>query len=174
MSSAPREKSLAWIWFFVFVLAASVGVAGFMIWFNLRLQLTREQLEDAIRRWKVHGPRDYVMTVYKRIGDTNADTIVARVRGGKVLEVRLNGEPLRNQETDERFPAGHERLQYYTMDHLLREIERFLELDERAKRKTYNVALFDEQTGALRRYVRSVPGTREHVEEEVKLEPLPP
>jgi hypothetical protein len=175
MSTAPRRKSYAWLWFFVLVFAASIGVAGFMIWFNLRLQLTPERLAEAMQHWKEHGPRDYVMTVSKRIGNADrVDTIVAKVRGGTVIEVRLNGEPLRDQETDERFPAGHPRLQYYTMDHLLREIERFLELDERAKWKAVNRALFDEESGALRWYLRSVRGTGEHVEETVKLEPLPP
>ncbi len=175
MSVPPRKKNYLWVWFFVFVVVASVGVAGLMIWFNLRLQLKPEKLAEAMQRWQEHGPRDYRMTVTKRIGDSDhVDTFVATVRNQKVLDVQMNGEPLRDQETDERFPPGHERLQYFTMDRLLREIERFMELDAKEGRKTYNVAIFDEQTGALRKYIRRVMGTRERVEEDVKVEPLPP
>jgi hypothetical protein len=170
----PPKKNTLWIWFFVFVVVASIGVASFMIWFNMRLQLTQEKLEAAMKRWKEQGPADYSMTVTKRFGDDHVDTFKIKVHAGKVVEARLNGELLRDQETDEVYPPGHERLQYYTMDSLLREIERFLDKDAREKRTVYNVAYFDSQTGALLSYTRSDRASGMHVKEEVTLEPNAP
>ncbi|MBV8169683.1 MAG: hypothetical protein JO021_23040 [Alphaproteobacteria bacterium] len=167
---APRRKNNAWIWFFVLMAVASVGVAGFMIWFNRHLQLRPEQLQAALQRWQEHGPASYRLTYTRRLGDSDhTDTFVVKVRHRKVVEVRMNGEPLRDEDG---LPITDERLQYHSMDRLLRDVERFLELDARDGRTNYNVAFFDEDTGALRKYVRRVMGTRERVEEEAKVEPL--
>jgi hypothetical protein len=172
--TAPRRKNYAWMWFFGFIVVASVGVAGFMIWFNSRLQLKPEQLEAAMQRWKEHGPSDYLMTFTKQISRSDQpDTFVVRVRAKKVVEVRMNGKLLRNEETQQPYPAGHDQLQYYSMDRLLRDIERFMELDARAGKKNYTVATFDKDTGALETYTRSDRSAGQHVRETVKIEPLP-
>jgi hypothetical protein len=169
-SAVPRKKNSAWLWFFVFVVCASVGVAGFMIWFNLRMQLTAEKLEAAIGRWKEHGPADYRMTYTRRFGEGGEpDTFTVTVRNKKVVEVRMNGAPLRDKDG---IAIVDERLQYHRMDRLLSDIERLLQNDAREGKKNYNVAIFDEHTGALRRFVRSERSPRRHVEEEVKIEPL--
>jgi hypothetical protein len=168
--SVPRKKNYAWAWFFVFVLVASVAVAAFMIWFNLRLQLTSEKLEAAMERWKQHGPSDYLMTYTRKIGEGGEpDTFVVKVRNKKAVEVRMNGEPLRDEHG---VAIVDDRLQYHRMEALFRDIERFLEMDAREGKTNYNVAIFDEQTGALRKFIRSVRATRQHVDEEVKIEPL--
>jgi hypothetical protein len=173
--TARTETNYAWLWFFGFIVVASVGVAWFMIEFNRRLQLRPEQLAEAQALWKERGPSDYRMTYTKRIGDRDhMDTFVVTVRNRRAVEVLMNGEPLRNEETNEPFPPGDDRLQYHTMDRLMRDIERFLELDAKAGKKNYNVALFNDETGALQRYVRRVMGTRERVEEDVKVDPLAP
>jgi hypothetical protein len=169
--TTPRKKNRLWVWFFVFIVIATVSLAGFMIWFNLRLQLKPEQLAAAQERWKQHGPADYLMTYTKKLGDSDhEDTFVVKVRARRVVEVRMNGEPLRDSEG---VPIVDERLQYHSMDRLLRDIERFLELDAKEGKKNYNVAVFDEQSGALERYVHRVTHTRERVEIRVKVEPLP-
>ncbi len=169
--SDPRKRSNAWIWFFTFLVMASVGVAAFMIWFNMRMQLKPEQLEAAMQRWKEHGPPDYRLIVTKQVNDNEPEHFEITVRDHRVIEVRLNGQRLRN-EANEPYPPGHERLQWYTMRHLLREVEIFLDQDAKAGKKNYNVAIFDEDTGALRKYVRRVMGTQQRVEETVKVEPL--
>jgi len=161
------------VWFFVFIVVASVGVAGFMIWFNRSLQLKPEQLEAAMQRWEEHGPSNYLMTFTKRINRGEPDTFVVKVRARKVVEVRMNGKPLRNEDTEQPFPAGHDQLQYYSMDRLLRDIERFIQQDARDGKKIYNVATFDKDTGALETYTRSDSVSRQHVRETVKIEPLP-
>jgi hypothetical protein len=171
--TTPRKKNHAWVWFFVFIVVASVGVAAFMIVFNLRMQLKPEQFEAAMQRWRDHGPSDYLMTFTRRINKGEPDTFVVKVRAKKVVEVCMNGKLLRDESTKQPYPAGHAQLQYYTMDRLLRDIEVFMQRDVRDGRKIYNVAVFDEETGALRRYVRSDNVTRQHVEESVKIEPLP-
>jgi hypothetical protein len=171
MSSLPRKKNYAWIWFFAFVIVASVGVAAFMIQFNRALQLTPEKLAEAQARWKANGPADYLLTYTRHLGNSdNVDTFVVTVRQKRVVEVRMNGKLLRDEKD---VPIADERLQYHSMDRLLRDIERFLEIDAKENRKNYNVAYFDEQTGALQKYTRSVRGG-EHVVEEAKIEPLPP
>jgi hypothetical protein len=166
-----RRKNSTWIWFFAFLAIASVGVAGFMIWFNRQLQLTPARLEAMMERWRTHGPHDYRLIITKRVNDEGPDKYEVTVRDRRVIDVRLNGQRLRD-ESNEPYPPGHERLQWYTMHHLLREIEVFLDRDKKAGRKNFNVADFDEETGALRRYVRRVMGTTQRVEETVQLEPL--
>lgn len=166
-----RRSNSTWIWFFAFLVVASVCVAGFMIWFNLRMQLKPEQVEAAMQQWKEHGPRDYRLIISKKVNDNEPEHYEVTVRDRRVIDVRLNGQRLRN-EANEPYPPGHDRLQWYTMHHLLREIEVFLDHDAKEGKKNYNVADFDEQTGALRRYVRRVMGTKQHLEETVQLEPL--
>lgn len=155
-----RRKSYWWLVFFVFIAVASVSVAIFMIRFNLSLQLKPEQLEAAWTLWKEKGPRDYLMVYTKSLNeDPRSTQFIVRVRGGRVEEVRMDGKPL---EPD--------RLPYHSMDRLFADIERFMDLDRKAERRTYTVASFDPETGALRRYVRRVMGTRERVE--ILVEPL--
>jgi hypothetical protein len=166
-----RKKNRLWVWYFVFIVIASASLAGFMIAFNLHLQLKPEQLAAAQQQWREQGPADYMMTYTKKLGaGDHVDAFVVKVRARKVVDVRMNGEPLRDSEG---VPIVDERLQYHSMDRLLRDIERFLELDAKAGKKYYNMAIFDEQSGALKRYVRSVRETGEHVEEDVRVEPLP-
>ena len=69
----PKPKNNAWIWFFAFLLVASVGVVAFMIWFNNSIQLTPEKLAENLQRWKEKGPRDYKLTYTKRINNDPRD-----------------------------------------------------------------------------------------------------
>jgi hypothetical protein len=167
--SLPKKNHL-WIWFFVFVIAASVALAGFMIWFNLRLQLTPEKLEAARQKWKEHGPKDYAMTITTKLGE-HVDVYKVKVEGGKVMEVRLNGELLRNQETDVVYKPGHAKLQYYSMERQFVYLEGFLESDAKKNEKNHLIAIFNEKTGALEFFTRSERATRMHVEQKVTLEP---
>lgn len=162
MTAKPKNRY--WVWFFAFVLLASVGVAVFLIVFNLRMQLKPEQLEAAQQRWKEHGPSDYRLTYLKKINDnSHADKFVVTVRDGKVVDVVMNDD----------LHLEPERRPYHGMDRLLRDIERFQELDAKAGRKVYVTAIFDDKTGAMLRYVRRVMGTTERVQLDARVEPLP-
>jgi hypothetical protein len=161
----PAARSTAWAWYFVLVIVASVGVAGFMIYYNLRLQLKPEQLAAAQQKWKDAGPRDYRMVYSKRLNDeVREDRFVVTVRGGQVQEVLMNGVPL----------EGDARL-YHTMDRLLADIQRFLDQDARpGAPRTYTTASFYDDTGGLRRFIRRVMGGQQRVELNVnKLDALP-
>ena len=62
-----------------------------------------------------------------------------------------------------------EGLDYHGMDALYDNIERFLEMDsEKGKPRTYARAEFDQHTGAIREYVRSVMTKRERLRIDVR------
>ena len=161
--SSDKKPNRAWVWYFAFVLIASVAVAASLIAFNLGLQLTPEKLEAEWAKWKQHGPRDYRMTYHKTLGENQPDVFVVTVRDGKVRDVLMN----------EKTRLEAEQLPYHIMYRMFRDIERFLELDAKQGKKNYVTAIFDPDTGAIRRFVRRVTGTKERIQLDVKLEPLP-
>jgi hypothetical protein len=158
---APPTKNHAWIYFFVFIIVASVGVAGFMIGFNLWIQLKPDQLEAARKLWQEKGPTSYKMVYTKRLNDdTKVDTFEVEVRGGQVKKVLMNGRPLQKEKDEDEDPRIH-----HTMERLFRDIERFMELDKKPDaKKVFVTAIFDDQNGGLRRYIRRVMGTTLRIE----------
>jgi hypothetical protein len=161
----PRKKNKAWIWYFVFLVVASVGVAVFMICFNLAMQLKPEALHAARQLWNEKGPRNYKLKYTKLLNDNpTSETFVVIVRAGIVQEVLMNGKPLEPEQRP-----------YYRMESHFNHIERFMDLDQKPGRpKVFVTAIFDDKTGALHRYVRRVMGTtRERVEMRFNLEELP-
>ncbi len=158
------QNNYAWIWFFVFIVVASVGVTGFMIWFNLSIQLKPDQLETAWELWKENGPKNYNMVYTKRINDDRkVFAYGVKVRNGQVVEVKQDKEFL--EKTKE-----HNPLIYHSMDSLLRDAARFLEMDARPEaKKVYVTAIFDDKNGAMLRYVRRVMGGTERVELHIEL-----
>src|SRR5438874_161516 len=97
-SPTPRND-YAWIYFFVFIIVASVGVTWFMIWFNLSLQLDKDKLDEARSLWQRKGPKNYNMIYQKRINDdSKIMTYGVKVRNGKVEEVKENGKLLEKND----------------------------------------------------------------------------
>ena len=167
-SPPTRPRNYGWVYFYVFVIVASVSVAGFMIWFNLSIQLTPEKLADAKKLWQQKGPKSYDMTYTKRLND---DATVSRfdvkVRSGVLEEVKLNGQKLVKQPDQESDPRI-----YHSMDRLLSDIERFMNIDNKpGAPKVYVTAIFEPDNGALRRYIRRVMGTTQRIELHVTLSP---
>ena len=81
----PARKDWGWMGYFAFLLIASVGVAGFMIWFNLSIQLKPEEVEAAQTLWKEKGPKSYDLIFRKRLGISGQEDIFAvKVRDRKV------------------------------------------------------------------------------------------
>ena len=155
MTTAPK-KNRGWIWYFVVLFVMAIVATTVLVVFNLRQQLTPEQLEAARQMWKEKGPRDYSMTyTIRKNAEPDADQYEVKVRGGRTVESRFNGQP----ESPERFG-------YRTMDALFNDIERFMKHDsEKGSPKVYVRAIFDVQkTGGIRWYVRRVMGGRQRQE----------
>ena len=168
-ATATPTKNHAWIYFFAFLIVASVGVTAFMIWFNLSIQLTAKQLNEAKDLWKENGPKDYNLIYTKRLNDdSRVHTFKIKVRAGKVEEVLLDGKPLaqnkdEGQEQDPRI--------FHSMHQILRDIERFMDQDSKpGAPKVYVTAIFDDKNGALRRYIRRVMGTNLRIEMHLTVE----
>jgi hypothetical protein len=147
----PIKKNYGWIYFFVFIVVASIGVTVIMIRYSQSIQLTPELLEEAEKRWRESNIKNYDLSYKTRLNlDEHWTTFVVRVRNGKVQEVRMNGTPLEKEKEEDQDP----RL-FHSMEAQFRYITRFLELDQKPNApKVYFVADFDQKTGAILRYTR--------------------
>jgi hypothetical protein len=156
----PPTKNNTWKWFFAILFALALFASILMIAVSWHLQLKPELLEAARERWETSGPANYIMVYTTRRNDeTTTDHYVVKVRKKKTYEVIVNDLPLT------------ERLDYYGMDAMFNDIERFQDMDnEKGKPRTYTRATFDDHTGAIRWYVRRVMGSRER--QEINVEPL--
>jgi hypothetical protein len=166
-ASAPTRKNNIWIYYFAFLFVASVGVAVFMIDFNRGLQLKPQELEASHELWREKGPKSYDMVYAKQIiVDGPTTTFAVKVRAGKVEEVLMNGKPLEaGKDNDPRL--------YHSMDSIFRDLGRFMDIDQKKDApKVYVTAIFNQQTGAVQKYIRYVMGTTQRVELNVKVEPL--
>ena len=153
------KKNNKWKWVFLVVFGLAVFAAVFMVVYNFQQQLKPEQLEAKRKLWDSKGPSSYVMRYTTRINDETTEYAV-KVRNKKAYEAFVNG-----------LPQPQEQLGYYGMDALFNYIERFMELDsEKGKPRTFTRGDFDEQTGALKRFVRRVMGKSERLE--IAVEPL--
>ena len=162
MAIPPVKKNRRWIWFFVVVFTLAILATVTLVVFNLQQQLTPEQLAAARKLWKEKGPRNYTMTYTTRVNeDTNLSHYWVKVRGGKVVASKYNGNP-----------ESSELLHYRGMDGLFDDIERFMMKDsEKGSPKAFVLAIFDSQNaGALRKYVHRVMGGRHRVE--INVDPL--
>ena len=162
------QPNRGWIWFFVALVLLSAAAITINWLYNARQQLTSDELRAAQDRWDRDGPRDYDLVINKTIGSPaggdgkNQDRITVEVRGGKAHAGTINGQPL-----DERL------LSQYDMAGWLSFVEEFLrQADKPDAPRTFLVADFDPQTGALRRFRRSVRTTREWVDVQFQLKPV--
>lgn len=151
--TAPK-RNRRWVWFFVALALLAVAVPTLMIAVNLGRQLRPEQLRAARERWQKHGPRDYQMKYTVKKGeDERADVYVVTVRGGRPAAASFNG-----------IAEPPKRLHHYGMPALFDFIERFAEIDAKAKRRVYAKADFGAEDGRLLHYVRRVMGGTERQE----------
>lgn len=163
MSIPPQGRR--WVWFFaILVLLAGAGVT-IPIVYNLRQQLTPDQLDGAVARWREHGPRSYNFRYVVKRSQSEPETYYAEVRGGRVVRASVNGRPL-----------PPENRHYHDMEHRFSDIRGFLNEDTKTgKPRVFVTAQFDAKDGRLIRYVRSVTSTRTRVEIDVQeLTPVAP
>jgi hypothetical protein len=142
------QKNHGWIWFFVVVFGLGVAAMASLIVYNLNQQLKPEQLQAARHLWKEKGWRSYQLTyTIKRGIEASTDSYVVRVRNGKVVSSTVNGLP----EEKRLFGARG-------MEAMFDDIERFLELGAKPGQRIFMRAFFDQNTGAVKWYVRNVMG----------------
>jgi hypothetical protein len=138
------------------------------VWFNLRQQLTPEQLDAARRLWDENGPHDYRLdyTIKREVNPDLAGTVPQRysvnVRGKKIVTVAdSEGRNLKSGE-----------FEFDSMDSLFTTIGKRLRADaDPARPRAFVKATFDSRDGHVTHYVHSVMSTRERLEVTVELTP---
>ncbi len=160
----PPQQSYRWVWYFVVLVILTVAACTILVWYNLRQQLKKDDLQKARDQWKRNRPVNYDLHYTKR--GSASGTFDVEVRDGKVTSVTLDGRPITQNDK----PLDPSRYSRYDMTALMDDIETFLEEDaEPGRPRTYTVATFDPVDGHLVRYVRRVMGTSERIEINVKL-----
>jgi len=163
----PPQQSYRWVWYFVVLVILTVAACTILVWYNLRQQLKKEDLEAARSRWKANRPPDYDLSYTKR--GSASGTFFVKVRHGTVVTVTLDGREITQGDK----PIDPSRFYRYDMTALMDDIETFLEKDaEPGRLRTYTVATFDPTDGHLVRYVRRVMGTSERIEINAQLRKL--
>jgi hypothetical protein len=162
----PRLPRYAW-YFLLLALLTAVAIVTPIV-YNLRQQLTREQVDAAAALWKAHGPADYDMLYAEKIDDEiRSSESRVKVRKGEVVELRVNGK-LKDLEH-----ISPEKLQEFTAEGMFAQIKKELEEDTaEGRRRNFATAYFDPKTGFPIHYVRRVRGTHTRLEWSARL--LPP
>jgi len=133
------------MWFFAILFGLTFCAICVQIWYNVRNQLTVEQLDQARARWNTKGPASYDLEYTIRKLDST-ETYDVKVRNGKAVSVTRDGQLL----VDRLFA-------YSEMRALFGFIEEFLQQDSQpGQPRTFASATFDADDGHLLRYVRSV------------------
>jgi hypothetical protein len=154
VSQSPRYR---WVWYFIILAVLTAGGITANLWYNLRQQLTPDQLETARRLWAEKGPRDYRLE-YTIKHDLNSDPVATvperysvQVRGGKAVSVTdPEGRTLQAPQD----PVG-------SMDALFDRIAEQLRTDaELGRPRAFVTATFDGSDGHVKHYVHSVMYTR--------------
>ena len=82
------KQSRTWVWYFAILAGLSIAATTTMIVYNLKQQLTPEQLQAAVARWNERGPANYDMEYTKQTAAAESlETYAVEVRGGKVVKV---------------------------------------------------------------------------------------
>ncbi len=157
----PPARNNRWVWYFAALVVLAAAAVGTLVWFGMRQQLKPAELERAWALWKARRPANYDMTVTKTI--TTPEVINVRVRGGKVVSVLDQGQPL-----EPRLYSSND------MDAWFGFIEDFLKADAKTGKRTFTKAVFDADDGHIRQYIRRVMGTPERLEIRVDLEAVDP
>jgi hypothetical protein len=158
----PRSRR--WLWFFGVLLVLGAVAITVPLVYNLKAQLTPEQLEAARALWKENGPADYELLYQERIDTGPVETFHVTVRGGKVSVLR--GEGKEETRLEELTPAQR---QEYTVPGLFERMERFCRDDREASRRNYVTAVFDAKDGHPVHYIRRIPGTQQRLEWVIKM-----
>jgi len=161
-----RPVNRNWIWLFVVIFVLAVIAIGINLAFNMRQQLSAEDLKNARALWEKNGPKDYDLVIRKEIGVDRPDKDVVRskVRGGRVTEARLNDQAL-----EPRLWADYDMPAWFDF------IDRFWEMDHKpGAPRSFCRAQFDPKDGHIKHYVRSVRELNQRQELTIELTPANP
>jgi hypothetical protein len=156
MSKPPNRN---WIWFFVVL--ALLGIASISIsWvYNVKQQLTPEELAHNRALWEKNRPRSYVFAYTKQLKSAR-ESYVVTVHDGKVQSVVM-----REDDAPEEVKLRPDQYGFYDMDGQFDQMERFVEMDRQGSGKRgFNRAEFDPRDGHLLRYVHSGGQAKDPVE----------
>jgi len=141
---------------FVLLFCAGALVAAVLMFRGEGETLTREMLETARARWNEHGLRDYDMEV--AVTGVQVGHHAISVRGGRVVAMTTGAEPV-----------AQSAWAYWSVDGMFRFLSDELSNAENPQRafggdEVVLSAVFDEQRGYPRRFLRHVMGRRAGVE----------
>jgi hypothetical protein len=165
-----------WLWFWVPLVALAAVAVVLPIIYNLSLQLTPGQLDEARQRWREHGPVDYDLAYTVRFDDDVAtDKYAVKVRAGEVVSFAFNDKeawPHSSTAVPAADPVLAEVWRRPDVEGLFNMIGRALEEDaHKAGRRNYATATFDPLDGHPQRYIHRVAGTHQRREWIVTLTP---
>jgi hypothetical protein len=168
-----RGGRCRWVWYFLVLGLLTAGGIIANTWYNLRQQLTPEQLEVARQLWIKNGPRDYRLyyTIKHEVNPDPAGVAAERysveVHDGKITAVY--GPDNKRIDPDEMEPGDYDM---DTMDDLFALLAWKLQTDsEPGKPRAFVTATFDANDGHIVHYVHSVMQTRERLEISVEMVP---
>ena len=165
------------LWFFGILLVLALAGIVIPIVYNLRQQLTPEQLARVQALWRENGTGDYELRYSARHDrEPEPDQVWVKVRDGKVVQASYNGEMLCFDDLAglalgpaTRSLALHD-LSSLTVNGMLAQIEATLKEDETStSRRNYATASFDSRDGHPVRYVHRVAGTSKRLEWQIML-----
>ncbi len=185
MSAPAARRPRRWAGFFLLLVVLAVAAGVTPVVYNLRLQLTAEQLAQARARWRERAPRDYDLRCTEKLlrgGAEEQNEYLVLVRGGTAVALGANGELLRLEGAGPALGLSVRALpgdvgEPVGVEPLFDRIEAALRQDAAEGRRTYATATFDPHDGHPVRYVRRVRATGERVEWNCTLAPpgaLPP
>src|SRR5436190_4259037 len=90
------RRNRGWIWFFVVLTVLAVAAVAINWTYNVRQQLTPEQLKTASDLWAKNGPADYDLLIEKAYSSAYSDgetreRIQVKVRNRNVVSARFEG-----------------------------------------------------------------------------------
>jgi Family of unknown function (DUF6174) len=126
--------------------------------------LTQDVLLQAEQKWKAHEPAQYRMVIEMSGDRVETGTFEVEVHGGKVSSLRRNGREIQANPGQD-----------YSMDGLFHMLEQELGLAEKPSMlgapegyAVYTSAKFDDATGRLIHYRRTVGGTPNSIEVNIR------
>jgi hypothetical protein len=152
---ATPVRSSRWLWFFVVLAGLCFLVPVILYSFQKSQELTLEKLQNFRRLWIQGGPKNYRLTYSLTRGlGLEPDYYVVVVRDGQATFASCNG-----RVEDASDPA---RLSFYGMHKLFDYIETFLKQDCQPNQpKSYHRGQFDQKTGQLLYFARTVTSSRQ-------------